>query len=118
MPHCHFATHLLWQSDPGRFANPDWHRTSGRCLPKFRWDSAQRVWQSDPLLCREATVTSGSATMGRLITPVPRESLTSGARPKTDTSAERILKYIPAEVIAFYIAALGIIDSLPKETKG
>lgn len=56
--------------------------------------------------------------MGRLITPIPRESLTSGTPPKTDTPAERILKYIPAEVIAFYLAALGIIDSLPKETKG
>lgn len=56
--------------------------------------------------------------MGRLITPVPRESLTTGTPPKTDTTAERILKYIPAEVVAFYLAALGIIESLPQETKG
>jgi hypothetical protein len=68
-------------------------------------------------------------TMGRLITPVPKKPETggaaapsvpepTGAQQKTEGSAERILKYIPAEVVAFYVAALGVIDSLPKETPG
>lgn len=53
--------------------------------------------------------------MGRLITPLPRVGLTQGdgGINQADSAAERIVKYIPAEVVAFYLAALGIIQTVP-----
>ncbi len=55
--------------------------------------------------------------MGRLITPVSRVELTqgNGANQQIDSAAERIVKYIPAEVVAFYLAALGIIHTVPND---
>jgi hypothetical protein len=76
--------------------------------------------------------------MGRLITPVPtkpRQADTpvleapepkGAAAPTTpqmtgvqkEPPTERILKYIPAEVVAFYVAVLGVMDSLPEDKPG
>jgi len=53
--------------------------------------------------------------MGRLITPLPRVGLTQGVGQQADSAAERIVKYIPAEVVAFYLAALGIIQTVPDD---
>jgi hypothetical protein len=53
--------------------------------------------------------------MGRLITPLLRVGLTQGVGQQADSAAERIVKYIPAEVVAFYLATLGIIQTVPDE---
>jgi hypothetical protein len=57
--------------------------------------------------------------MGRLITPRSPVALTAGESATTgpDSTSERVLKYIPAEVVAFYVAAIGIVDTVADDNK-